>query len=182
MCASHHGRLIRTGVATRREAILLRLPTGAVGECWLWEGRANKDNYGIMRARGASSSLAHRLAYEILVGPIPDGMTLDHMCHRAERCPGGKTCPHRLCCNPAHLKIAAVGPNALRGNSLSGTNSRKTHCDSGHEFTEANTYWHKGKRQCRKCRDARDRARGNGWARQREALRKAGDPARPKAA
>lgn len=141
VCVQHFLRLLKTGVATRRELILKQLPTGTANECWLWGGRTNKDGYGVLHVRGASSGLAHRMAYELLVDAIPGDMTIDHMCHRAESCEGGKACRHRKCCNPAHLKIAARGPNALRGNSLAGTNSRKTSCDSGHEYTEENTYW-----------------------------------------
>lgn len=181
MCRTHYMRWWRTGstelpdrTVARRDFIRSRLPTGVPGQCWLWTGRTNKDGYGVLHARGAESSLAHRLAYEILVGLIPEGMTIDHMCHRTESCAGGKTCPHRRCCNPAHLKVATNGANALRGHSPSGANSRKTYCDHGHEFTEANTYWHKGRRQCRTCRRDQDRKRPSGSVRQRRAREQAG--------
>jgi hypothetical protein len=52
--------------------------------------------------------------------------------------------------------VAGRGANAVRGNSPMGINSRKTHCDSGHEFTEENTYRYRGNRQCRKCRHKND--------------------------
>ena len=173
MCNRHFQRFRKTGVTTRRELILLRLPTGAAGECWLWNGRLNKDGYGITHVRGTSSPLVHRLAYEVLVEPIPEGMTVDHMCHRIDRCLGGRTCLHRRCCNPAHLKVATIPVNTLRGHSRAGSNSRKEVCDSGHEFTPENTYWYKGHRQCRACRREQDRKRGTGWERQRQAKRRA---------
>jgi hypothetical protein len=186
LCVRHFQRWRRTGVMTRRELILQQLPTGAAGECWLWSGRLNKDGYGVTHVRGASSPLAHRLAYEVLVGAIPEGMTVDHMCHRIESCEGGKADPHRRCCNPAHLNLAGAVPNALRGHSLAGENSRKTVCDSGHKLTDANTYWYRGHRQCRICRRKNDLKRtqkdGSGWERQRRAREAAGRAPRPEAA
>lgn len=141
---------------SRRERILSLVPWGEEDQCWPWTGRINRDGYGITKVRGASSTLIHRLIYEVLVGQIPKGMTIDHTCHRAEECEGGRTCQHRRCCNPAHLKVAGRGPNALRGNSPAGLNSRKTHCGRDHEYTPSNTYWYQGKRQCQKCRHIND--------------------------
>jgi hypothetical protein len=101
---------------------------------------------------------AHKFFYEHIVGPVPDGMVLDHTCHDPETCEGGKTCPHRMCCNPSHLQTVTNRANLLRGGTLAAENATKTHCDHGHEFTPENTFLRKhGKRECREC--MRQRAR-----------------------
>ena len=151
------------------ERFLAMMPRGEPGECWLWAGGGNQYGYGIIRR---PDTLVHRMAYALFVGEIPEGMTVDHACHVPEECPGGDDDLHRRCCNPTHLIIAGRGPNALRGHSPSGENSRKTYCEHGHEFTQENTYVApNGHRQCRTCRRERDRRRGSGWARQRQAIR-----------
>ncbi|TDD77726.1 HNH endonuclease [Actinomadura rubrisoli] len=87
--------------------------------------------------------VVHRFVYESLVGPIPEGLVLDHLCRV------------RACCNPAHLEPVTDRVNILRGASITAANARKTHCDHGHEFTSQNTYRHRGRRLCRACnRDA----------------------------
>jgi hypothetical protein len=84
--------------------------------------------------------LAHRLVYEKLVGPIPDGVELDHVCRR------------RLCVNPAHLDPVTHRINVLRGTSFSAVNAAKTASSKGHPLDEKNTYRMKdGGRSCRAC-------------------------------
>lgn len=62
--------------------------------CWLWQGRKNDNGYGLMLVDGKNVR-AHRFAYELLVGPIPEGLDLDHVRARG--------CTNRHCVNPAHL-------------------------------------------------------------------------------
>jgi hypothetical protein len=93
--------------------------------------------------------------YELFVGPIPEGMTVDHECHnlaaQAGECSGGK-CLHRLCVRPDHLIPRTVVANSLNGVSPSALNARKTHCLRGHPFDIANTYVaYNGGRYCRAC-------------------------------
>lgn len=119
----------------------------AVGICWVWTGYCNKDGYGRFNrgAQGMGVASAHRWAYEYLVGAIPAGMTLDHLCR------------NRKCVNPDHLEIVTRGANVLRGHSSPAANARKTRCKHGHEFTHENTYdlnrHHDGRvgRCCRQC-------------------------------
>ena len=92
-------------------------------------------------------SLAHRISYEIHVGLIPEGMTIDHLCRV------------RHCFNPNHLEVVTLKENLMRGDTLCARNSNKTHCDKGHEFTPENTfkqYRDNGKgRACRRCHNDR---------------------------
>jgi hypothetical protein len=122
--------------------------------CWLWLGAALKNGYGRLsvgqRSQGERRTLyAHRLAYELFVGPIPPDRELDHLCR------------NRICCNPEHLEPVTRRVNILRGigpNKLGAINAMKTHCTHGHEFTIENTrHRPAGGRSCRAC--ARELAR-----------------------
>lgn len=121
--------------------------------CWPWLGPINKSGYGDCRAVGEYG--AHRVAYRLAVGPIPEGLTLDHLCHnRARDCAGGITCPHRRCVNPIHLEPATLGDNVLRGNSPAARFAARTHCSRGHEYTPENTSIRaqfRGSRRCLTC-------------------------------
>lgn len=121
------------------------------GGCWLWTGKT-KNGYGAFYVTidGRNRLVqAHRFSYELAVGPIPEGMTLDHLCHTAvvDDCRSRGDCPHRSCINPDHLEPISLGDNVRRGG-----NGTKTHCKRGHEFTPENTYILKrGGRSCRIC-------------------------------
>jgi HNH endonuclease len=118
--------------------------------CWEWTGARQVRGYGEWRRR-----LAHRVVYELLVGPIPEGLELDHLCRNP------------ACVNPEHLDPVTHRENLARGTGFVGVNLAKTHCVHGHVFDEANTYRPaRGDRQCRRCRADRERAR---QARLREA-------------
>lgn len=134
----------------------------ADNECWPWTAAKTSAGYGHILADGGEDGkrttvLGHRALYEILVGPIPDGMVLDHTCHTEdEECPGNAECPHRGCVNPAHLEPIDFGENCMRGRGIAPRNAKKTHCHNGHEYTPENTWRDKdGVRACRKCNKAR---------------------------
>jgi len=105
----------------------------ATGECWLWIGGCFKEGYGRFTLDG-HLVLAHRIAYELWVGPIPNGLQLDHICHNNDAtCAGGSACIHRRCVNPAHLDPVTSRENVLRSTvSTASRNARKTHCPYGH--------------------------------------------------
>lgn len=125
--------------------------------CWMWAGAHDTEGYGRY-----SDGLAHRLVYELLVEPIPVGLVLDHTCHNASACPGGRRCPHRSCVNPSHLEIVTLTENVMRGKGFGAVNARKVQCPAGHPYDETNTWTNsQGHRQCRTCnREARTLASG----------------------
>lgn len=85
-----------------------------VNDCWLWTGNITKTGYGWMKVRGVDS-YAHRWAYEGFVGPIPEGLHIDHLCHtNSLTCPGGNSCLHRRCVNTDHLEPVTNAENARR--------------------------------------------------------------------
>lgn len=129
-------------------------------DCWPWIGSIHPTGYAHLKVQGRNVK-AHRLGYELLVGPIPNGLTLDHLCHtRDSKCAGGDTCLHRRCVNPAHLEPVAQRINALRGRSQPAINATKTHCSKGHPYDESNTYINPNRtgRTCRICNNAAQRA------------------------
>lgn len=107
--------------------------------CWVWTSAFYQNGYGAFWLNG-KSRLAHRVAYEMVAGPIPDGLQLDHLCRR------------QACVNPAHLEPVTAQVNTLRNSSPSAINARRVECIHGHPFDLANTYVYKGHRQCRTCR------------------------------
>ena len=112
-----------------------------LGPCWLWLAGTG-DGYGKFWLDG--HALAHRVAYEWLAGPIPEGLHLDHLCRVT------------TCMNPAHLEPVTVRVNSLRGVGFCAQNVAKAHCPAGHEYNEANTYVDPdGGRQCKACHRAR---------------------------
>lgn len=119
-------------------------PTG----CWRWQKTINRGYPYIYW--GGRAVLAHRLVYELKLGPIPDGLHLDHTCHSSDpSCPGGP-CVHRSCVNPAHLEPVTKLENTLRS-VQNNVQSRKTHCPQGHPYAGENLWIVNGERRCREC-------------------------------
>lgn len=118
--------------------------------CWRWVG-ATQNGYGALGLTPANDGTqkiarAHRFAYELLIGPIPEGLEIDHRCS------------NRLCVNPEHMEPVTHTENLRRGQSFSTQNRMKTHCPRGHEYTPENTHIDRnGKRSCRECNKLRQR-------------------------
>lgn len=113
--------------------------------CWMWRGSRSPQGYGL-HSSNKRVGRAHRFAYELMVGPISDGLTLDHTCHDRSECDGGTGCPHRACVNPAHLEPVTLAANVRRASA------GVTHCPKGHPYDEANTYRPPGRPSSRRCR------------------------------
>lgn len=119
--------------------------------CWIWTGASADGGYGSLWFGGRTRRV-HRVVYELLVGPIPEGLDLDHVRARG--------CQSRACANPAHLEPVTEQENTLRGDSIPARNAAKTHCDRGHLLDETNTYVKRdGRRNCRACERSRSRRR-----------------------
>lgn len=116
--------------------------------CWIWHGGCGRAGYGLVRADQTvgeqGTRPAHRMAYELVKGPIPEGLQIDHLCRNPP------------CVNPDHLEVVTPRENTLRGEGPAAVNARKTHCIRGHPFDGANTYIQptSGARRCRACRRA----------------------------
>lgn len=111
--------------------------------CWLWTGYTDK-GYGRLSIQDRPGLHAHRVMYQELVGPIPEGMHLDHLCRV------------RNCVNPDHLEPVTPLENVRRSPLTHGS---ETHCPSGHPYDDENTIRYRGRRYCRACRDRRNAAR-----------------------
>jgi hypothetical protein len=146
LCSRHYQRLRDTGspTGTRRptaEARFFAKVVESAAGCWLWTASKTLDGYGSFSGRpGGVTIRSHIWAYEHLIGPVPAGLQLDHLCRK------------RSCVNPWHLDPVTSRVNTLRGDTVQAVNACKERCKRGHPFTPENTYITKpGSRSCRIC-------------------------------
>lgn len=120
------------------------------GDCWEWTGPSSTDLSGHLR--GSFYANGHRrqatvVVWEHLVGIIPDGLELDHLCR------------YPICVNPDHLEPVTHAENQRRGFGPPGLAARKTRCVRGHPYSARNTRIDsRGYRECRECRSIWDKA------------------------
>lgn len=150
----NRGERITMGTADREDPLASMPPPNLIetfwsqvdrsGQCWIWRGRMCPNGYGRFHLGNtrAPSVVAHRFAYRIVVGVIPSGLVIDHVAKRG--------CTSRACVNPAHLEAVTQLENVRRITKKVGRPAQ-SQCKNGHPFTEANTYYHGGKRRCREC-------------------------------
>ena len=132
-------RIMSRPATPKIDRVLARLgPYPGVEPCWLWPGALTPFGYGkVGPGPEGGTWIVHRITYMAMVGPIPDGLDLDHLC-RVPRC-----------ANPAHLEPVSRRENLARGEH---NHRGKTHCKQGHEFTAENTYVNPAHPQWRNCR------------------------------
>jgi HNH endonuclease len=107
-------------------------------DCWVWTGYINPKGYGKCQIKGFGQ-MAHRVSYQAFVGPIPDGLTIDHLCRT------------RNCANPEHLEPVSQRENSMRGDTIPAHHAAKTHCKNGHPLSGENLYRDSRQRHCRIC-------------------------------
>lgn len=160
-------------VADRIRARIEVMPNG----CWRWPGATSSgygriawtDSAGVKRWGGV-----HRVMYADVHGSIPDGLDVDHQCHDPATCTLALDCPHRRCCNPAHLVAMSRQENLLRGGTVTAKRAATERCPAGHEYTAENTLTDKvGRRSCKECTYERNRAYYHANVERRRAYNKA---------
>lgn len=141
LCGTHYARLARSGsldLKSAEQRFWTFVDRGADGVgCWLWTGKLDPNGYARMWVK-PKTLYAHRFAYELVIGPIPEGLTLDHRCRV------------RHCVNPSHLAPETLADNVRLARSA---NAEKVNCPRGHVLDIVNS---NGARECSVCK--RDRA------------------------
>lgn len=128
--------------------------------CWLWTGALNRGGYGLV-SFDSKRRMAHRVAYELVKGPIPKGLVLDHLCRV------------RNCVNPDHLEPVTNRENVLRGIGLSAIAARRNQCEKGHAYVAGSWRWKLNRRtgrQYRSCRICAAAYKRQVWRREKERL------------
>jgi len=148
LCATHNWRMKRYGTTdkpirqTRPAADRFWGKVDASGDCWTWTASQAGGGYGWFASAKGRSTPAHRWSYEHLVGPVPDGLDLDHLCR------------NRLCVNPDHLEPVTRAENMRRAPwDVGKQKAAKTHCPRRHPYAGDNLLIDSaGRRRCRRCR------------------------------
>ena len=121
--------------------------------CWEWQAGRNSNSYGVFWVN-RKLAYAHRIIYQLMIGSIPDNLTIDHLCR------------NKRCVNPSHIELVTIGENVRRNGGPSAQNAKKESCLRGHKFTSGNTiiksYFNQAgdvryKRSCRTCKRQQDR-------------------------
>ena len=146
LCTMHHQRLKRNGSTQNGQGVDSRFWNKcsiADNGCWEWQGFLNPAGYGQFSAGNGKVMLTHRWTYQRFVGPLIDGMHIDHLCRNVK------------CCNPEHLEQVTPRVNMERttGHRHSHySKGNRSHCGNGHEMTPENSYKRPGRVNSYACR------------------------------
>lgn len=154
-CPTHYTRWWSAGTTepplkpSVEERFWSKVDIAAPADCWRWLAYIAPTGYGNFRIDGRPHP-AHRVAYRLHVGEIPDGLVIDHLCR------------NRTCVNPDHLEPVTNRENVVRGVAAEVNRDRmlaRTHCKNGHEFSPENTSTdNRGRRRCKACHRANQAA------------------------
>lgn len=152
LCVHHYNQHRKDGATETLMPIHLRTATAeekffrytvASKSCWWWEGPTNENGYGVL-THDYQDTYAHRWIWDHLVGTIPEGMTIDHLC------------TNKRCVNPEHLEVVSRSVNNLR------RHGNRVFCKRGHSMSDAYQRPDGGGRMCRTCVNIRSKARSSG--------------------
>lgn len=163
-CSKHYsserraGRLEPLRAIPHEDLFWSKVDKFGPGGCWIWTGERKPAGYGVFSRNRYGKKFAHRHSYELLVGPIPEGLEVDHLCRVTS------------CVNPDHLEPVTPAENRRRAAVLRKGETRNFYgrqpralmpaCRRGHPFDEENTaYYPDGKRRCRACHRENERRR-----------------------
>jgi hypothetical protein len=131
---------------TPMERFLSKIVRSNAAGCWLWAGFVEKNGYGRIGLNGRMR-WAHRVSYELFVGPIPEGLEIDHLCRNTR------------CVNPTHLEPVTHSENMSRSpHSAPDVHRAKTQCPKGHPYAGDNLVLYRNMRYCRECGRAHKKA------------------------
>lgn len=127
--------------AKRLSRLMSCVKVDTKSKCWLWQGYLEKNGYGRLSV-GHKRQWAHIHFYNLIVGPVPDGLELDHLCR------------NHACVNPAHLEPVTHKENMRRSPfTACHIHRAKTHCPQGHPYSGSNLVEWGGFRYCRTCQN-----------------------------
>ena len=140
----------RTTRPTLEDRFWSKVSIRGENECWPWTAYVTESGYGSFHGAG-TPIYAHRQSFALANGRAATG-DVDHACHNGTGCNAGNDCPHRACCNPAHLEDVPHRVNVQRGEAGKQSAPWKTQCIHGHAYNSTNQYIDPtGHQRCRRC-------------------------------